>query len=552
MTEIIESAEGYGKFKFELSGVGSRVVVIPEHITLVEVHRLIQALFGWGNCHLWEFHDSAGRKFKCKGGDDLKPIHNELLISPKDVCLSDVLPARGGKLHYTYDFGDDWRHIITRMAAPKSPGCYCVKTEGPDGVEDIGGAWGLHECKDNWHVPDTEEITARLERLDFHPGKAGTGLIEKESKALNDVIKSLSEYEWEWLRTLGEEGFASIRYNSKRLQELVRLLPGIRHLDMFSALRDGDTYDAEPEFRRYWRKMRDTWSRMRGAGASSLRTSQNLSKNRIPRGLQDKIYDFACAAACLYGVVSEEDLRNLIVKWRGNADWLDSDAKEIASCALQLVERRMFSCDAPAYFRNGMAVSCAKYPPADPDSDKAISRTLELRKGKERWDPDSYKKFLDSRYGDLEESDEYDELDRFIDKTWDVNPKDFSDATAKEDAIFSVLCALASGRDLQYAVNVMRTWFDMASLPSQEFSELARILANISNTTRHDANWGFTPNEMVAMHGYGDIMDLSATPFGFATNPNTPIIRGEVKIGRNDPCPCGSGKKYKKCCGRAV
>jgi preprotein translocase subunit SecA len=24
------------------------------------------------------------------------------------------------------------------------------------------------------------------------------------------------------------------------------------------------------------------------------------------------------------------------------------------------------------------------------------------------------------------------------------------------------------------------------------------------------------------------------------------------KIGRNDPCPCGSGKKYKKCCGKAA
>ncbi|MBR6914862.1 MAG: SEC-C domain-containing protein [Clostridia bacterium] len=22
-----------------------------------------------------------------------------------------------------------------------------------------------------------------------------------------------------------------------------------------------------------------------------------------------------------------------------------------------------------------------------------------------------------------------------------------------------------------------------------------------------------------------------------------------AKVGRNDPCPCGSGKKYKKCCG---
>lgn len=27
-------------------------------------------------------------------------------------------------------------------------------------------------------------------------------------------------------------------------------------------------------------------------------------------------------------------------------------------------------------------------------------------------------------------------------------------------------------------------------------------------------------------------------------------VRKGPKIGRNDPCPCGSGKKYKKCCGR--
>ncbi len=27
------------------------------------------------------------------------------------------------------------------------------------------------------------------------------------------------------------------------------------------------------------------------------------------------------------------------------------------------------------------------------------------------------------------------------------------------------------------------------------------------------------------------------------------VVRAEPKVGRNDPCPCGSGKKYKKCCG---
>ncbi len=30
----------------------------------------------------------------------------------------------------------------------------------------------------------------------------------------------------------------------------------------------------------------------------------------------------------------------------------------------------------------------------------------------------------------------------------------------------------------------------------------------------------------------------------------TPVTRDEDKVGRNDPCPCGSGQKYKKCCGR--
>jgi preprotein translocase subunit SecA len=30
--------------------------------------------------------------------------------------------------------------------------------------------------------------------------------------------------------------------------------------------------------------------------------------------------------------------------------------------------------------------------------------------------------------------------------------------------------------------------------------------------------------------------------------PVQQVVRGD-KVGRNDPCPCGSGKKYKKCCG---
>jgi len=33
-----------------------------------------------------------------------------------------------------------------------------------------------------------------------------------------------------------------------------------------------------------------------------------------------------------------------------------------------------------------------------------------------------------------------------------------------------------------------------------------------------------------------------------AKTPIPTIRRGSKRVGRNQPCPCGSGKKYKKCC----
>ena len=44
-----------------------------------------------------------------------------------------------------------------------------------------------------------------------------------------------------------------------------------------------------------------------------------------------------------------------------------------------------------------------------------------------------------------------------------------------------------------------------------------------------------------------DIRDLLTE---IQSSKETPFKRESTKVGRNDPCPCGSGKKYKKCCGR--
>ena len=48
-------------------------------------------------------------------------------------------------------------------------------------------------------------------------------------------------------------------------------------------------------------------------------------------------------------------------------------------------------------------------------------------------------------------------------------------------------------------------------------------------------------------------MPAGAPPPGMelpqAPEPAAPIRKDGPKVGRNDPCPCGSGRKYKKCCG---
>ena len=43
----------------------------------------------------------------------------------------------------------------------------------------------------------------------------------------------------------------------------------------------------------------------------------------------------------------------------------------------------------------------------------------------------------------------------------------------------------------------------------------------------------------------GAVLDIAEI-----ARPRTPVVRTQPKVGRNDPCPCGSGRKYKQCHGR--
>ena len=58
------------------------------------------------------------------------------------------------------------------------------------------------------------------------------------------------------------------------------------------------------------------------------------------------------------------------------------------------------------------------------------------------------------------------------------------------------------------------------------------------------------PAEQIKRTQVAKQREISAAAVGGEQTKKAPVVRkASEKIGRNDPCPCGSGKKYKKCCG---
>ena len=79
--------------------------------------------------------------------------------------------------------------------------------------------------------------------------------------------------------------------------------------------------------------------------------------------------------------------------------------------------------------------------------------------------------------------------------------------------------------------------------PSDEIRfKFTELYIEMSRDCRIRDNRGHDYYEMVA------IMSLKSGGAGGANRNSAQVTR--AKIGRNDPCPCGSGKKYKNCCGK--
>lgn len=134
--------------------------------------------------------------------------------------------------------------------------------------------------------------------------------------------------------------------------------------------------------------------------------------------------------------------------------------------------------------------------------------------------------------------------------------------------------------------DIMESFGEDFVFPSEEaLKEFVSIMTDINNNTRMLINRGSTPNEIrkqmptapggkmptivpmsseaarllgkaadeLKERGFDIDLDHNADEITTMSMPDGisgKTVVGKKKIYPNDPCPCGSGKKYKKCCGR--
>jgi hypothetical protein len=152
---------------------------------------------------------------------------------------------------------------------------------------------------------------------------------------------------------------------------------------------------------------------------------------------------------------------------------------------------------------------------------------------------DELLKYVDE--GCFEESKQYNDLLTYLKKNF-FKPGDEKAEWLAED--IQGMC--------QFGVDIQTIFDDFNKMKISfkdlnQANEVTQLIMELSNNTRIWENNGHTPQEIFEKFEKPNLRPLPDKPFEFGGS-NVIDIKTKQKIGRNDPCPCGSGKKYKKCC----
>ena len=232
-------------------------------------------------------------------------------------------------------------------------------------------------------------------------------------------------------------------------------------------------------------------------------------------GVRRQLDLYAKAAVNLYGIITREELVEIFNEQ--NAD--QTTVEELYILLLPLVRKEGWYG-----FYKDHVVHEAFF-----DDFDQIEYWVSIQGSKPRFVPDK-EKFLEYSNEANIRNEKFTELTDWFFKTFG-----YSRATG------ALLSELREMIETEYEINEVGEAFDHHRIvfPDEVSSiEFFQLFIEASNNQRLWDNKGHTPSE------------LSHMTLREQKNVNpSPRVTARVKIGRNDPCPCGSGKKYKKCCG---
>ncbi len=244
-----------------------------------------------------------------------------------------------------------------------------------------------------------------------------------------------------------------------------------------------------------------------------------LAKTNFPeeKRFRDLLNNYAIASVSLYGVVSQEEFVELF----NSQNERQTNIDQMFPILLNYIYTDVGYC-----FWNEYIVDSD----FEEDDFAGVQSLISRRQGKPRYSPpkEEFLKYSDWDY--YEVTPQLIALKRQLSKLID-DP-------------YTVLDILDEIHDISVLEARTQEYFDLLDYAGVVFESMEQagammqLIVDVRNNTRLWANYGHTPNELFSLE-----KSKLRLP-----HPERPI---SIKaVGRNDPCPCGSGKKYKKCCGR--
>lgn len=83
----------------------------------------------------------------------------------------------------------------------------------------------------------------------------------------------------------------------------------------------------------------------------------------------------------------------------------------------------------------------------------------------------------------------------------------------------------------------------------EEIAEDSNVSFSIDFKTLYKKMVEYKAEDLYTLPQWDGILSIEERELLFKEQKSSKTYVRDEKVGRNDPCPCGSGKKYKKCCG---